>query len=94
MTITNIKIRKIFDNDDSRLKALVSLTFDDSFALHDIKVIDGDNRLFVAMPSRRDETGIFRDIAHPISTDVRDTIEQAILDEYLRYIQTSEVNAD
>ena len=94
MTITNIKIRKIFDNDDSRLKALVSLTFDDSFALHDIKVIDGDNRLFVAMPSRRDETGIFRDIAHPISTDVRDKIEQAILDEYLRYIQTSEVNAD
>lgn len=94
MTITNIKIRKIFNNDDSRLKALVSLTFDDSFALHDIKVIDGDNRLFVAMPSRRDETGIFRDIAHPISTDVRDTIEQAILDEYLRYIQTSEVNAD
>ena len=63
MTITDIRIRKTYD--DARLKALVSVTIDGDLAVHDIKVIEGPERLFVAMPSRKDENGTFRDIAHP-----------------------------
>ena len=64
MNITDIRIRKIYE--DARLKALVSVTIDGDLAVHDIKVIEGPERLFVAMPSRKDENGTFRDIAHPI----------------------------
>ena len=65
MNITDIRIRKIYE--DARLKALVSVTIDGDLAVHDIKVIEGPERLFVAMPSRKDENGTFRDIAHPIT---------------------------
>lgn len=65
MNITNIKIRRTYE--DNRLRALVSLTLEGDFAVHDIKVIEGSERLFVAMPSRRDEQGGFRDICHPIT---------------------------
>lgn len=80
MTITNIKVRKIIP--DGRLKGIISVTFDDAFAVHDIKVVQGDDRLFVAMPSRRDDSGAFRDIVHPISSEVRDRIEGEILSAY------------
>ena len=78
MNITDIRIRKIYE--DARLKALVSVTIDGDLAVHDIKVIEGPERLFVAMPSRKDENGTFRDIAHPITPEARHTLEEAILD--------------
>ncbi|MBE6884465.1 MAG: septation regulator SpoVG [Ruminococcaceae bacterium] len=80
MNITDIRVRKIYD--DPRLKALVSITIDGDFAVHDIKVIHGPERIFVAMPSRRDETGTFRDIVHPISRESREQLETAVLDAY------------
>ena len=80
MKITDIRIRKTFDN--GRLRALVSLTIDGDFAIHDIKVIDGPERLFVAMPSRRDEQGVFRDICHPITADARNGLESIVLEAY------------
>lgn len=86
MNITDIKIRKLLS--EGRLRAIVSVTLDDTIALHDIKVIEGASRLFVAMPSRRDESGVFRDIVHPISVEGRNTIEASILNEYQNYIDT------
>ena len=77
MQITDVKIRKIIP--DGRLRAIVSVTLDNLIAVHDIKVIKGDDRLFVAMPSRRDENGVFRDIVHPISINGRNAIETEIL---------------
>ncbi len=82
MTITGIKVRKLIP--DGRLKGIISVTFDDSFAVHDIKVVQGDDRLFVAMPSRRDDTGAFRDIVHPISKEARTQMENEILDAYYK----------
>lgn len=82
MTITGIKVRKLIP--EGRLKGIISVTFDDSFAVHDIKVIQGDDRLFVAMPSRRDDTGAFRDIVHPISAEARNQIETQILEAYYK----------
>lgn len=80
MEITDVKIRKIMS--EGRLKAVVSVTIDDMFAVHDIKVVQGDERLFVAMPSRKDENGVFRDIVHPISSSARKVFEDVILDAY------------
>ena len=80
MTITDIKIRKLIT--EGRLRAIISITIDDTLAIHDIKVIEGPNRLFVAMPSRRDDNGVFRDIVHPIKPEARDEIEQLLLKEY------------
>ena len=80
MTITDIKVRKLIPN--GRLKGVISVTFDGAFAVHDIKIVQGDNRLFVAMPSRRDTSGVFRDIVHPISSDARKEIENKILKAY------------
>lgn len=84
MNITDIKIRKIIP--EGRLRAIISITIDDMIAIHDIKVVQGDERLFVAMPSRRDENGMFRDIVHPISPEARGIIESQILDAYVRHI--------
>ncbi|MBQ1518663.1 MAG: septation regulator SpoVG [Ruminococcus sp.] len=80
MEITDVKIRKIMT--DGRLRAVVSVTIDDMLAVHDIKVVQGDERLFVAMPSRKDENGVFRDIVHPIAASSRKLIEETILDAY------------
>jgi len=82
MEITDVKIRKIMS--EGRLRAVVSVTIDDMVAVHDIKVVQGDERLFVAMPSRKDENGIFRDIVHPISPSARKLFEESILDAYER----------
>ncbi len=81
MEITDVKFRHL--QDDGKLKALVSVTFDHVFAVHDIKVIAGRDRLFLAMPSRRMPDGKYRDIVHPIGTDLRDELEQRVLAEYL-----------
>ena len=80
MQITDIRIRKI--NLDSKMKAVVSVTFDNSLVVHDIKVIEGADKLFVAMPSRKTPEGEFKDIAHPINMDMRDKLESSILDKY------------
>lgn len=89
MIITETKIRSVNTTDDGRLKAIVSITIDNCLAIHDIKVIEGDDRLFVAMPSRK-ENGIFRDIVHPIDEKTRNMIEDAILESYTRYVMTVE----
>ena len=80
MEITDLKIRKMMA--EGRLRAIVSITLDNMLAVHDIKVVQGENRLFVAMPSRKDEGGIFRDIVHPISAQAREYLENQILDAY------------
>lgn len=80
MNITDVRIRKI--NDESKMKAIVSVTFDDEFVVHDIKIIDGQNGLFVAMPSRKMGEGDFRDIAHPLLWETRNKIKDAIFAEY------------
>ena len=84
MDITDIKIRRTYQ--DNRLRALVSLTLAGDFAVHDIKIIDGPERLFVAMPSRRDEQGNFRDICHPITAQARQLLEQEILTAYHQHL--------
>ena len=88
MNLTDIRIRRTYQ--DTRLKALVSVTVDNDLAVHDIKVIEGPERLFVAMPSRKDENGTFRDIAHPITPEARKQLEGAILEAYQRYMLSME----
>lgn len=85
MEISDIKIRKTMH--EGRLRAVVSITIDNAIAIHDIKLVQGDERMFVAMPSRREDSGIFRDIIHPISSNVREEIEEKILNAYQNYIQ-------
>lgn len=92
MNITEIKIRKVFNDTETRLRAVISIVIDSIFAVHDIKVIEGEDRLFVAMPSRKDENGIFRDIVHPIDAEAREEIESEIIDEYKSYLEIHKVN--
>ena len=80
MNITDVRIRKV--TDEGKMKAIVSITFDDEFVVHDIKIIEGQNGLFVAMPSRKMNEGDFRDIAHPILSETRNKIKDAIFAEY------------
>jgi len=79
--ITSVNVRKI-EKENSRMKGIVSILIDDCFAVHDIKVIEGDNGLFVAMPSRRNAVGDYRDVAHPINQETREMFNQVILEEY------------
>lgn len=88
MEITDIKIRRIVT--EGRLRAVVSVTIDNMLAVHDIKIVQGDERLFVAMPSRKDENGVFRDIVHPISGTSRKLLENEILDAYQRHLAVME----
>ena len=81
MKITSVNVRKI-NKEGSRMKGIASVLLDDSFAVHDIRIIEGDNGLFIAMPSRKTATGAYRDIAHPIYPEVRSMFEDAILDAY------------
>ena len=84
MEITDIRIRRV--DADSKMKAVVSVTFDDEFVVHDIKIIEGQNGLFIAMPSRKMGEGDFRDIAHPLKSETRNRIRDAILDEYAKLL--------
>lgn len=86
MNITDIRIRKLYQ--DNRLRALVSVTIDGDFTVHDIKVIQGPERLFAAMPSRKDENGMFRDIAHPITAAARQQLEDIILERYYEQLES------
>ncbi|KUO60548.1 MAG: transcriptional regulator [Gracilibacter sp. BRH_c7a] len=80
MEITDVRVRKV--NTEGKMKAVVSVTFDNEFVVHDVKVVEGNNGLFVAMPSRKTPEGDFRDIAHPISSASREKIQTKVLDEY------------
>ena len=80
MEITDIRVRKI--NSDGRMKAVVSVTFDDCFVVHDIRIIDGQDKLFIAMPSRRTPEGEFKDIAHPIKSELRARLSKKIIEKY------------
>ena len=81
MTITDVRIR-IVKKDESKLKAVASVTFDEWFVVHDIKVIDGTDGLFIAMPSRKTNEGVYKDIAHPIRQETRDEIIAAVFKAY------------
>jgi len=81
LKITSVTVRKI-EKENSRMKGIASVLIDDSFAVHDIRIIEGDNGLFIAMPSRKTPTGGYRDIAHPINPEVRKMFEEAILEEF------------
>lgn len=80
MNITDVRVRKV--SKEGKMKAIVSITIDEVFVVHDIKVIEGDKGLFIAMPSRKTAEGEYRDIAHPINSDTRVRIQQIILDSY------------
>ena len=85
MQITDVRIRKV--TKEGKMKAVVSITLDDEFAVHDIKVIEGDKGLFIAMPSRKTSDGEYRDIAHPINSVTRDRIQSLILNKYDEMLQ-------
>lgn len=80
MQITDIRVRKI--SKEGKMKAVVSITFDNAFVVHDIKIIEGEKGLFIAMPSRKAADGEYRDIAHPINSDTRDAIQGMVLQKY------------
>ncbi|MGI6727315.1 MAG: septation regulator SpoVG [Anaerovoracaceae bacterium] len=88
MRITDVRIRKI--KDEGKMKAVVSVTFDDEFVVHDIKVIEGQSGLFIAMPSRKMGEGDFRDIAHPLSSETRNRIKEAVFAEYEKALDEKE----
>ena len=80
MVITGIKIKKI--DTDNKMKAIASITIDDCFAIHDIKVIENEDKVFVAMPNKRLKDGTFKDVAHPINFETRQMIEKAVIEAY------------
>lgn len=88
MEITDVKIRKIFD--DGPMKAVVSVTFDHALALHDVKVINARDKFFVVMPSRKNPDGTYRDIVHPINTSMRSSLEEAVIGAYFKYLKDIE----
>src|SRR5699024_3339912 len=90
MEVTDVRLRRV--NTEGRMRAIASITFDQEFVIHDIRVIDGNNGLFVAMPSKRTTDGEFRDIAHPINSKTMAKIQDAVLDEYRRLGEAEEVD--
>ena len=88
MQITDVRIRKM--EKEGKMKAVASITLDDVFVIHDIKVIEGDRGLFIAMPSKRTADGEFRDIAHPINSETRENIQKIILEGYEKSLLTAD----
>ncbi|MDO9573769.1 MAG: septation regulator SpoVG [Candidatus Contubernalis sp.] len=89
MEVTDVRVRKV--NRDGKMKAIVSITLDEQFVVHDVRVIDGNNGLFVAMPSKRTPDGEFKDIAHPITSQTREVIQLAVLTAYDQELDKQEV---
>ena len=81
MKITSVRVRK-FDKEDSRMKGIATVLLDDCFAIHDIRIIEGDNGLFIAMPSRKGPTGEYKDTAHPTTKETRQMFEETVFDAY------------
>ena len=88
MQITDVRIRKV--EKEGKMRAVVSITIDEEFVVHDIKVIEGENGLFIAMPSRRASDGEYRDIAHPINSGTRESIQNSILAKYSEVVEQEE----
>ncbi len=84
MQITDVRVRKI--TAEGKMKAVVSITLDDEFVVHDIKVIEGEKGLFIAMPSKKANDGEYRDIAHPINSDTRERVQKMILEAYQKVL--------
>lgn len=85
MQITDVRVRKVAK--EGKLKAVVSITLDDEFVVHDIKVIEGEKGLFIAMPSKKSADGEYRDVAHPINSETRESIQNIILNAYEKEMQ-------
>ena len=92
MNITDVRVRKV--TKEGKMKAVVSVTIDDEFVVHDIKVIEGENGLFIAMPSRRSADGQYRDIAHPINSATRASMQELILERYERAIEEGSLDSE
>lgn len=88
MNITDVRVRQVVK--EGKMKAVVSITIDNVFVVHDIKVIEGDKGLFIAMPSRRNAEGEYRDIAHPINSETREIIQNIILESYEKAVEESQ----
>lgn len=86
MKITDVRVKAV--QSESRLRGVATITFDDSFVVHDIRIIEGENGLFVAMPSKKTPNGTFRDIAHPIHGEMRKLIEDAIVEAYNELLES------
>ena len=91
MNITDVRVRKVAK--EGKMKAVVSITIDDEFVVHDIKVIEGEKGLFIAMPSRRAGDGEYRDIAHPINSETREMIQNIILEKYETVLEEDETDS-
>ena len=89
MRVTDVRIRRF--NQEGKMRAIVSVTLNEQFVIHDVRVIEGNNGYFVAMPSKRTPNGEFKDIAHPINTGARQEIQQAILDAYFNELEMETV---
>ena len=92
MEITDIRIRQIAET--GKMKAVVSVTFDNCFVVHDIKIIEGQDKLFIAMPSRKTPEGEFKDIAHPINAETRELLHSSILQKYQEVLEEAEHEAE
>ena len=92
MQITDVRVRKL--SEEGKMRGIVSVTFDNAFVVHDIKIIEGQNGLFIAMPSRKVSEGEFRDIAHPINAEMRQVVEDAVLKAYHEAVAQLEVAAE
>ncbi|MCI6172958.1 MAG: septation regulator SpoVG [Clostridiales bacterium] len=92
MNITDVRVRKI--SKEGKMRAVVSITIDDEFVVHDIKVIEGEKGLFIAMPSRKAADGEYRDIAHPINSQTRGEIQTMILNRYAETVAREEAEAE
>lgn len=88
MNITDVRVRRI--TKEGRLKAIAAITIDGEFVVHDIKVIEGDEHLYIAMPSRQSPDGVFRDIAHPINAEVREKIQNIVIEKYKEVMESGE----
>lgn len=82
MQITDVRVRKISSENSNKMKAIASITIDGVFVVHDIKILEGEKGMFIAMPSRKSSDGEFRDIAHPINTETREMLQTLILEKY------------
>ena len=91
MKVTDVRVKLV--SSESRLRGVATITFDDSFVVHDIRIIEGENGIFVAMPSKKTPNGTFRDIAHPIHGEMRKMIEDAIVEAYTKELDNPEVEA-
>ena len=87
MEITDIRVRKV--NSEGKLKAVVSVTFDGVFVVHDIKLIENEGRMFISMPNKRVRSGEYKDMAHPVNPEMREALERSVISAYEDYLKTS-----